>query len=59
MITICMLQEQAENLIDAKSFQIDLSFKRVSGEIKEFEFNSYDEFHHKGIFLNIIINLYI
>ncbi|CAG8666114.1 17074_t:CDS:2, partial [Cetraspora pellucida] len=33
---------QAELLINLKSFQIDLAFKRIKGDINEFEINTYD-----------------
>lgn len=41
-----MLTEQAKRLITLKCFQIDVSFKRVKGEINEFEINTYDSEHH-------------
>lgn len=41
-----MLAEQAKKLIALKWFQIDVSFKRVKGEINEFEINTYDSDHH-------------
>lgn len=51
-----MLAEQAKKLITLKWFQIDVSFKRVKGEINEFEINLYDSNHHlsKWNFLNSI-----
>lgn len=45
---VCILKKQAELLIKLKSFQIDLSFKRVRGDINEFEINTYDEKHKLG-----------
>jgi hypothetical protein len=45
-IIICMLAEQAKKLITLEWFQIDVSFKRVKGEINEFEINIYDSKHH-------------
>ena len=41
-----MLESQAKLLQQLECFQIDLSFKRVKGDINEFEINSYDN-HHK------------
>jgi hypothetical protein len=41
-----MLAEQAKKLITLEWFQIDVSFKRVKGEINEFEINIYDSDHH-------------
>ncbi|CAG8851879.1 12576_t:CDS:2, partial [Racocetra persica] len=40
-----MLKEQAELLINLKSFQIDMSYKRIKGDINEFEINTYDKKH--------------
>ena len=48
ILIVCILKEQAELLIKLKSFQIDLSFKRVKGDINEFEINMYDEKHKLG-----------
>ncbi|CAB4408423.1 unnamed protein product [Rhizophagus irregularis] len=44
-LIICMLDLQAKELQKLKSFQIDLTFKRVHGDINEFEINSYDNTH--------------
>ena len=41
-----MLAEQAKKLIILEWFQIDVSFKRVKGEINEFEINLYDLDHY-------------
>jgi len=41
-----MLAEQAKRLIALEWFQIDVSFKRVKGEINEFEINTYDSNNH-------------
>ncbi|CAB4439614.1 unnamed protein product [Rhizophagus irregularis] len=46
VIITCMLAEQAKRLIALEWFQIDVSFKRVKGEINEFEINTYDSNHH-------------
>jgi hypothetical protein len=40
-----MLEDQAKLLQQLECFQIDLSFKRVIGDINEFEINSYDEYY--------------
>ena len=40
-----MLEIQAKALQNLKGFQIDLTFKRVHGEINEFEINTYDNMH--------------
>lgn len=40
-----MLKENAHNLLNLESFQIDVSFKRVQGMMNEFEINRYDEDH--------------
>ncbi|UZO11878.1 uncharacterized protein OCT59_003431 [Rhizophagus irregularis] len=44
-LILCMLDFQAKALQNLKCFQIDLTFKRVHGDINEFEINSYDETH--------------
>ena len=41
---ICTTSEQLSEWIKCIHFQIDLSFKRVSGEINEFEVNHHQEF---------------
>lgn len=38
-----MTNEQAAKCIEFKYFEVDLSFKRVYGDINELEFNAYDE----------------
>jgi hypothetical protein len=40
-----MLSYQAEHFLNSNYFLVDLSFKRVQGNIKELEFNGYDENH--------------
>ncbi|PKK60021.1 hypothetical protein RhiirC2_793959 [Rhizophagus irregularis] len=45
ILIICMLDLQAKELQKLKSFQIDLTFKRVHGDINEFKINSYDNTH--------------
>ncbi|CAG8655082.1 7545_t:CDS:2, partial [Cetraspora pellucida] len=42
ILIICMLKQQADLLINLRSFQIDLAFKRIKGDINEFEINIYD-----------------
>ncbi|CAB4436469.1 unnamed protein product [Rhizophagus irregularis] len=46
VLIICMLEKQAQLLQHLECFQIDLSFKRVKGDINEFEINSYDDYHN-------------
>ena len=41
-----MLEKQAQLLQNLECFQIDLSFKRIKGDINEFEINSYDDYHN-------------
>ena len=43
---ICTTSEQLSEWIKCTHFQIDLSFKRVSGEINEFEVNHYNTQHN-------------
>ncbi len=43
---ICTTQEQLVEWIKCENFQIDLSFKRVIGEINEFEVNYYNTDHN-------------
>ena len=45
IIFVCMLKEQANLLQKLESFQIDLSFKRIKGNINEFEINLYNNYH--------------
>jgi hypothetical protein len=49
-----MLKENACNLLNLESFQIDVSFKRVQGVINEFEINRYDEDHKLSKCINLI-----
>ncbi|EXX77217.1 hypothetical protein RirG_025780 [Rhizophagus irregularis DAOM 197198w] len=44
-LILCMLDFQAKSLQNLKCFQIDLTFKRVQGDINKFEVNSYDVMH--------------
>ncbi|CAB5162431.1 unnamed protein product [Rhizophagus irregularis] len=43
IMILCMTNEQAAKCIEFKYFEVDLSFKRVYGDINEFEFNAYEE----------------
>ncbi|CAG8579137.1 7905_t:CDS:10, partial [Cetraspora pellucida] len=43
LMIICISELQAKAWIDLEYFEIDLSFKRVSGKINEFEINCYNE----------------
>lgn len=52
IIVICMSEKQAKSWIALEYFEIDLTFKRVQGNINEFEINSYDECYKIGM-LNI------
>lgn len=42
MLIICTTPEQLSEWVNCKYFQIDLSFKRVAGEVNEFEVNYYN-----------------
>jgi hypothetical protein len=51
-----MLKEQAESFHKLESIQIDLSFKRVKGNINEFEINSYNSKHKlRKLIFNIFL----
>ncbi len=41
-----MLDFQAKELQKLKCLQIDLTFKRVYGDINEFDMNAYDDTHN-------------
>jgi hypothetical protein len=43
-----MLNQQLQGLLALGWIQIDVSFKRVKGELNEFEINAYDSEHHLG-----------
>lgn len=43
---ICATVEQLTEWTKCKHFQIDLSFKRVAGDINEFEVNYYNTEHN-------------
>ncbi len=38
-----MIKLQAIHMSKFKYFMVDMSYKRVFGEMNEFEFNAYDE----------------
>ena len=42
VMIICTTPEQLSEWIKCEYFEIDLSFKRVAGEINEFEVNYYN-----------------
>ncbi|CAI2192357.1 6159_t:CDS:2, partial [Funneliformis geosporum] len=46
MMIICTTSERLSEWIKCEHFQIDLSFKRVAGEINEFEVNYYNPQHN-------------
>ena len=54
VIFVCMFKEQVKLFHKLESIQIDLTFKRVKGNINEFEINSYNSKHKlsKFNFLN-------
>jgi len=53
---LCMTKEQAAKCIEFKYFEVDLSFKRVYGDINELEFNAYEEDSKTSKFLtNLLI----
>ncbi|EXX62126.1 hypothetical protein RirG_164680 [Rhizophagus irregularis DAOM 197198w] len=43
IIVICMSEKQAKAWVSLDYFEIDLTFKRVQGDINEFEVNCYNE----------------
>jgi len=43
VMILCMLKSQANYMKNFKYFMVDMSYKRVFGEMNEFEFNAYDE----------------
>ncbi|PKY31772.1 hypothetical protein RhiirB3_393557, partial [Rhizophagus irregularis] len=45
VIFVCMLKDQAKLIHQLGSIQIDLTFKRVKGNINKFEINSYNTEH--------------
>ena len=55
---ICITTKQLIEWVKCKNFQIDLSFKRVAGEINEFEINHYNTEHNLSK-LNLLLWLFI
>lgn len=56
ILIICMTADQSRQLQQLKSFEIDASFKRVQGVIKEWEINAFVERYNKskvGYFLMV------
>jgi len=47
---ICTTSEQLIEWTKCENFQIDLLFKRVAGEINEFEINYYNTTHNLSKF---------
>ena len=56
---ICTTPEQLVEWTKCKHFEIDLSFKRVAGEINEFEVNYYNTEHNLSKIFILIFFLYI
>ena len=48
IIILCMIKLQAIHMSKFKYFMVDMSYKRVFGEMNEFEFNAYDEDNHSS-----------
>ncbi|EXX69589.1 hypothetical protein RirG_094700 [Rhizophagus irregularis DAOM 197198w] len=57
VIILCMIKLQAIHMSKFKYFMVDMSYKRVFGEMNEFEFNAYDEDNHSIVtFCRIFTN---
>ena len=54
-----MLKDQAKSFHKLESIQIDLTFKRVKGNINEFEINSYNSKHKLSKSFDTYIYFYI
>ena len=54
-----MLKDQAKSIHKLESIQIDLTFKRVKGNINEFEINSYNSKHKLSKLFNIYLFLFL
>ena len=50
-MVICISEAMAHAWIKLEYFEIDLSFKRVQGDINEFEINCYDMQHNMSKYL--------
>lgn len=48
VLILCMFKSQAIHMTKFKYFMVDMSYKRVYGEINELEFNAYDEDNNSG-----------
>jgi len=48
VMILCMLKLQANYMSKFKYFMVDMSYKRVFGEINELEFNAYDKDNNSG-----------
>lgn len=48
IMILCMLKSQANYMSNFKYFMVDMSYKRVFGEINELEFNAYNEDNKSG-----------
>ncbi len=59
IIFVCMLKDQAKLIHKLESIQIDLTFKRVKGNINEFEINSYNSKHKLSKFFFLFLNFYL
>jgi hypothetical protein len=46
---LCFTQEHAEYIIHCQSFQLDMTFARVRGEINDVVFTSFDERVNRGL----------
>ena len=54
-----MLKEQAKQIHKLESIQIDLTFKRVKGNINEFKINTYNSKHKlSNFFFSLIFNFF-
>ncbi len=54
-----MLKDQAKLIHKLESIQIDLTFKRVKGNINKFEINSYNSKHKLSKFFFLFLNFYL
>jgi len=54
-----MLKDQAKSIHKLECIQIDLTFKRVKGNINEFEINSYNSKHKLSKLFDIYFYFYI
>jgi len=53
ILIVCMRKEQSIALLDSFYLEIDMSFKRIQGEIKEWELVAYVENLRKSMYNNI------